>query len=62
MIDITTIQTFQVLPQLQVLNTENIALKKRNEGIITLISTILCLSVGVGLFIIIKKHNEEYRK
>lgn len=60
MIDITTIQTFQPLPELQKLNLENITLKKENEGIKIVVSTFLCLALGVGLYKLIKHQNEEY--
>ena len=60
MIDITTIQTFQPLPELQKLNFENISLKKENEGIKIVVSTFLCLALGVGLYKLIKHQNEEY--
>ena len=61
MIDITTIQTYAALPELQTLNRENIYLKKENEGIKIIVTTIICLSLGIGLYVIINKHNEEYR-
>lgn len=61
MIDITTIQTYAALPELQTLNRENIYLKEENEGIKIIVTTIICLSLGIGLYVIINKHNEEYR-
>ena len=61
MIDITTIQTFQVLPKLQILNTENIALKKENNGTKMVLTAFVFLTLGVGLYKLIKHQNEEYR-
>lgn len=61
MIDITSIQTFEVPREFQILNSENIFLKKENEGIKILGKTVVFLTIGVGLFILIKKYNEEYR-
>lgn len=61
MIDITSIQTFTVLPELQILNNENIALKKENIGIKMVLTTFVFLTLGVGLYKLIQYQNEEHR-
>lgn len=60
MIDITTLQTFDVPLEIKVLNHENKILKNENEGIKIIVSTIICLALGVGLYILVNQKNEEY--
>jgi hypothetical protein len=59
MIDLTTIQAFEILPALSELNANNIALKKNNEGYRFLLTTIAVIAIGTGIFIIIKKHQDD---
>lgn len=59
MIDLTTIQAYQILPALTELNANNLALKKNNEGYKFLLTTIAVIAIGTGIFIIIKKQQDD---
>ena len=59
MIDLSTIQAYEVLPELSQLNANNIALKKNNEGYRFLLTTLAVIAIGTGIFLIVKKHQDD---
>ncbi len=59
MIDFTTIQTFEVLPELSALNGENIALKKSNLVLNTILCSVGIVAIIAGIYYINKKREEE---
>lgn len=59
MIDLTTIQAFEILPALSELNSDNLVLKKNNEGYRLLLTTIGVIAIGTGIFMIIKKQQDD---
>ena len=59
MIDFTTIQTFDVLPELSALNAENIALKKSNRTLNFILGSLAVGIVGGGIYYLYKKRQDD---
>ena len=60
MVDITTIQTFEVLPELEVLNTKNLALSRENKLLkIALTATVILALGSFGFYLYKLRENEE---
>lgn len=61
MIDFTTIQTYEVLPQLSELNAENITLKNQNQLFKVVFTSLIILIIGSSIYIISKNNQIDER-
>ena len=59
MIDFTTVQTYNVPPEISKLNSENISLRKSNSFFKILSLSFLVLAVSSTLYIISKNQNKN---
>jgi hypothetical protein len=58
MIDFTTVQTFEVLPDVALLNAKNVALNKENRMIKVVFASFLFIVIGTGLYLLA---NNQYK-
>lgn len=59
MIDFTTVQTFAVLPDVELLNARNIALNKENRMIKVVFTSLVFLVIGTGLYLLANNQNKN---